>query len=103
MLTNFQHRTFHRRTLTDELPPKRRARSQPLEPDNPPPPSPPAEPDEPNDPDDLEVPCTDDAHWDVFIADDDDRDPLPDFDDFWIEDPEEMAGGEHSALDDFGE
>jgi hypothetical protein len=35
--------------------------------------------------DDFDRPCTDaeDDRWDVFIADDDERDPLPDAGDFW--------------------
>jgi hypothetical protein len=44
------------------------------------------EPDEPSDLDDIDVPCTDDdSRWDAFIPDDDERDPLPDVGDVWIE------------------
>ncbi|MEX2309488.1 MAG: hypothetical protein WD738_17945 [Pirellulales bacterium] len=40
---------------------------------------------EPSDLDDFDIPCTDDdeRRWDVFIPDDDERDPLPDRGDFW--------------------
>jgi hypothetical protein len=62
-------------------------RGEPLPPDDPPPVEPPAEPEEPGGPDETEIPCTDDADWDVFIRDDD-CDPLPEPGDFWIEDPE---------------
>lgn len=43
----------------------------------------PPEPDDPSDLDELELPCTDDASWEVFIADDDERDPQPEWGDFW--------------------
>ena len=46
---------------------------------------PPAELDEPGDLEDLDSPCVDDSDWDVFIADDDERDPLPEPGDFWVE------------------
>jgi hypothetical protein len=47
-------------------------------------PEPPDGPDEASDLDDFDVPCTDadDESWEVFIADDDERDPLPDLGDF---------------------
>jgi hypothetical protein len=60
------------------------------------------EPDEPGEPDEIELPCTDDAQWDVFIADDD-CDPLPEPGDFWIDDPEEFVGNQNSALINSGE
>ena len=42
------------------------------------------EPDDSSDLDDFDLPRTDDdSRWDVFIPDDDERDPLPDRDDFW--------------------
>ena len=41
------------------------------------------EPDEPSDLDDFDGPSIDDdSRWDVFIPDDDERDPLPDPSDF---------------------
>jgi hypothetical protein len=40
-------------------------------------------PEEPDDPDSFPIP--DDSHWDVFIPDDDEVDPLPEPGDFWIE------------------
>jgi hypothetical protein len=45
---------------------------------------PPDDADEDSELDDFDLPCTDadDARWDVFIADDDQRDPLPDPGDF---------------------
>jgi hypothetical protein len=48
---------------------------------------------EPEEPDDVEgFPIPDDtSHWDVFIPDDDEIDPLPEPGDFWIE-PEEQQG-----------
>jgi hypothetical protein len=47
-------------------------------------PDPLEEPDEDAGLDDYDLPCTDadDARWDVFIPDDDERDPLPDPRDF---------------------
>jgi hypothetical protein len=44
-------------------------------------------------PDDVEsFPIPDDtSHWDVFIPDDDEIDPLPEPGDFWIE-PEDSQG-----------
>lgn len=40
----------------------------------------------PEGPDDPEsMPAPDDSHWDVFIPDDDEVDPLPEPGDFWIE------------------
>lgn len=50
-----------------------------------PPEPPPNQPDEPSDLDDVEVPCTDDRHWEVFIPDDDLYEPLPDRGDFWTD------------------
>ena len=51
--------------------------------------APSAPPDEPHDDpdDDFVGPWTDagDADWDVFLADDDEVDPLPDPCDFWID------------------
>ena len=48
------------------------------------PPGPLDEPDDDTDLDDFNLPCTDeDARWDVFIPDDDERDPLPEPGDFW--------------------
>ena len=43
----------------------------------------------PNQPDagDPWVPADDDSHWDVFIPDDGDQDPLPEPGDFWIDKP----------------
>jgi hypothetical protein len=38
----------------------------------------------PDDPDGMRTP-RDDSHWDVFIPDDDEIDPLPEPGDFWIE------------------
>lgn len=51
-------------------------------------PTEPIEPDRSGDPDELQPPPTDDADWDVFIADDD-GEPLPAPGDFWIEDPDD--------------
>lgn len=41
----------------------------------------------PDDPDDAQgFPIPDvDSHWDVFVPDDDELDPLPEPGDFWIE------------------
>jgi hypothetical protein len=36
-----------------------------------------------SDSDELERSCPSDADWDVFLADDDERDPLPERGDFW--------------------
>jgi hypothetical protein len=44
-------------------------------------------PNQPNGPDGFPMP-DDDSHWDVFLPDDDEVDPVPDPGDFWIE-PEE--------------
>jgi hypothetical protein len=52
---------------------------------------PPSEPSEFDDPSDFELPHMDDARWDVFIADEDECDPLPDHGDFWIDDPYEAS------------
>jgi hypothetical protein len=42
---------------------------------------------EPRDPGDFNLPAPgDDDRWEVFIPDDDERDPLPDPGDFWISD-----------------
>jgi len=46
-------------------------------------PTAPAEDDEPSDLDVLNPTETNDADWDVFLADDDERDPLPEHGDFW--------------------
>jgi len=44
------------------------------------------EPDEPSDLDDFDGPGADeDSRWDAFLADDDEFDPLPDANDFWIQ------------------
>ena len=52
--------------------------------------SPLEEPDDSSDLDDFDLPHTDDdSRWDVFIPDDDERDPLPDLNDFWIDEPSE--------------
>ena len=46
--------------------------------------SPLEEPDEPSDLDNLVRPfADDDSHWDAFIPDDDEFDPLPEPGDFW--------------------
>jgi hypothetical protein len=47
-------------------------------------------PDDPDDPHGFPIP-DDDSHWDVFIPDDDEIDPLPDPGDFWVE-PEDQQG-----------
>jgi hypothetical protein len=41
--------------------------------------------DEDSELDDFDLPCTDadDARWDVFVADDDERDPQPGPGEFW--------------------
>jgi hypothetical protein len=50
----------------------------------------PAPPDSADDGEPLEIPCTDDdSSWDVFIPDDDERDPLPEAGDFWIDTSQE--------------
>jgi hypothetical protein len=49
------------------------------------------QPDEPRHPDDFPQP--DDSHWDVFIPDDDEIDPLPEPGDFWIEPEDEHGAG----------
>jgi hypothetical protein len=41
-------------------------------------------PDEPASPGHFRIP-DDDSHWDVFVPDDDEIDPLPEPGDFWIE------------------
>jgi hypothetical protein len=82
---------LHCPSPTDSDLPKRRRRAGPNPHDDPPPLEPPGEPDERAEPDEFEVPCTDDAPWEVFIADDDD-DPLPEPGDFWIDDPDESLG-----------
>lgn len=43
----------------------------------------PAPHDEPDESSDLDEIDPDDERWDVFIADDDERDPQPDYGDFW--------------------
>jgi hypothetical protein len=40
---------------------------------------------EPSDLDEIEA-SNDDSRWEAFIADDDERDPLPKDGDFWLED-----------------
>jgi hypothetical protein len=47
-------------------------------------------PDDPDDPHGFPIP-DDDSHWDVFIPDDDEIDPLPDPGDFWVE-PDDQQG-----------
>ncbi len=48
--------------------------------------SPATEPEEPSEPEELDLPHdNDDAHWEVFIPDDDECDPWPEPGDFWIE------------------
>ena len=44
-------------------------------------------PDEPSDLEELDPPWTDDddARWEPFIPDEDERDPLPEPGDFWID------------------
>jgi hypothetical protein len=61
----------------------------PIEPVEPRPPV--EEPDEPSDLDDFDGPFTDndDSRWDVFVPDDDQRDPLPEPGDFWVDEPNE--------------
>jgi hypothetical protein len=39
--------------------------------------------DEPEEPSDLDEIEPDDDRWDAFIADDDERDPQPEYGDFW--------------------
>jgi hypothetical protein len=42
------------------------------------------EPEEPSDLDDFDLPwLPDDSRWDVFVPEDDERDPLPEPGDFW--------------------
>jgi hypothetical protein len=41
--------------------------------------------DDPSDLEDIEKDALDDADWDVFLADDDELDPLPEYGDFWDE------------------
>ena len=50
-------------------------------------------------PDDFPLP--DDSHWDVFIPDDDELDPLPEPGDYWIEPEDERGAGsvEQGAID----
>jgi hypothetical protein len=46
------------------------------------------EPEEPSDLDNFDIPQgDDDSRWDVFIPDEDERDPQPDPGDFWIDEP----------------
>ncbi len=61
---------------------KRFGRTQSPTPTDPPPLEPPVETEEPCEPAEIDLPCTDDAQWEVFIADDD-CDPLPERGDFW--------------------
>jgi hypothetical protein len=42
--------------------------------------------DEPDESSDLDEIDPDDERWDAFIVDDDERDPQPDYGDFWPED-----------------
>jgi hypothetical protein len=67
--------------------PKRRRRAGPNPHNDSPPLQPPVDPEESDEPDEIETPCTDDAHWEIFLPDDDD--PMPEPGDFWIDDPEE--------------
>lgn len=65
------------RKLAGDLPPDEPDR---WEPD-------PEEPIEPSDLDEEDIPCTDDVddgRWDAFIADDDECDPEPEWNDFWV-------------------
>ena len=48
--------------------------------------SPDDELDDASDLDEADAELFDDANWEAFIADEDERDPLPDFGDFWIDD-----------------
>jgi hypothetical protein len=86
MQTTIYLRSTEQNPTADALPRDRRRRPPQPDDDSP---APPAEPEGPDEPDEIDVPCTDDddPRWDVFIADDDDCDPLPDLGDFWIEDP----------------
>ena len=60
-------------------------------------PDPLEEPDEDTDLDEFDLPCTDDdGRWDVFIPDDDERDPLPEAGDFWGSHPEGTRHGARS-------
>jgi hypothetical protein len=43
-----------------------------------------------NDPQGVPIPDDDASHWDVFIPDDDEIDPLPEPGDFWIEPEDEQ-------------
>ena len=43
-------------------------------------------PDDVDDSSELDEIDPDDPRWDAFIADDDERDPQPDYGDFWPED-----------------
>ena len=62
--------------------PKRAGRAQPLAAIDPIPLEPPVESEEPDEPDEFDLSPTDDANWEVFIADDD-CDPQPEPGDFW--------------------
>ncbi len=46
----------------------------------------PAESDESSDLDEFDPQNCDDDRWDVFILDDDDCEPLPEYGDFWLPD-----------------
>jgi hypothetical protein len=89
---NFQ--TTKLRTLlppqTNTESPKRRRRAGPNHHDDPPSLQLPVDPEESDEPDEIETPCTDDAHWEIFLPDEDD--PLPEPGDFWIDAPEELLG-----------
>lgn len=41
--------------------------------------------------------CRDDDPWDVFIADDDERDPQPEPGDFWSDEPPAVADARHRS------
>jgi len=58
---------------------------KPLAPDNDPAEMP-VESDELSDLDETSLPVPDDNRWDVFIIDDNDREPLPELGDFWLPD-----------------
>jgi hypothetical protein len=62
--------------------PKRSGRAQSPAPTEPPPLELPVEPDELEELDEIDLSCPDDAHWEVFIADDD-CEPFPEPGDFW--------------------
>lgn len=51
------------------------------------------EPEEASDLDEFDGPTVDDADWEAFIADDDERDPQPAPGDFWMGWDREQANG----------